>query len=118
MPSLRTVCGVVLVLGMAACASDSADDDDVGVADSVLAPPAITSLSPTAGLQGSSVLVVGRNFTSGASVAFNGRSAAFTFTDAMHLRATVPVGATTGPITVTTPAGIATSTVFHVRVAI
>ena len=43
------------------------------------------------------------------SVKFNGTAAAFTFVSSVKVTAVVPNGATTGPITLTTPAGTATS---------
>jgi uncharacterized protein (TIGR03437 family) len=43
-------------------------------------------------------------------VTFNGKSASFTATSDTQITATVPTGATTGKIMVTTPGGTATST--------
>ena len=72
--------------------------------------PTITSFTPTGGLVGTVVNVLGSNFTGATAVAFNGTSAAaFTVTSATQLTATVGVGTTTGPITVTAPTGTATS---------
>jgi hypothetical protein len=42
-------------------------------------------------------------------VTFNGVSASYTVSSATAIQATVPAGATTGPLSVTTPAGTATS---------
>jgi hypothetical protein len=42
-------------------------------------------------------------------VSFNGRNASFTAVGGTQIRATVPNGAKTGPLRVTTPAGTATS---------
>src|SRR5258706_2112639 len=44
------------------------------------------------------------------AVMFNAASASFTVTSATAIQATVPAGATTGPLSVTTPGGTATST--------
>jgi hypothetical protein len=71
--------------------------------------PVINSFSPSSGGVGTSVDIQGANFTGASSVRFNGTSAAFTFESSDELTATVPSGATSGPITVTTPAGTATS---------
>jgi RHS repeat-associated protein len=62
----------------------------------------ITGLSATSGLAGTGVTIRGQGFgTSGGAVAFNGTAAAYTgWTDASIL-ATVPTGATEGPIVVT-----------------
>ncbi len=56
-------------------------------------PPALTSLSPTSTTVGSSAFtltVSGSNFTSGATVLWNGSSLATTFVSSTHLTAQVP----------------------------
>ncbi|QUW01564.1 IPT/TIG domain-containing protein [Chloracidobacterium sp. MS 40/45] len=75
----------------------------------VILPPTITSFSPASGLIGTPVIITGTNFTGTTDVRFNGIPAAFTVNSATQITATVPAGATTGPITVTNPAGTATS---------
>jgi N,N-dimethylformamidase beta subunit-like protein len=72
--------------------------------------PTITSFTPASGGVGSSVAINGTNFIGAASVAFNGSAASFTVTSATAIQATVPAGATTGPLSVTAPGGTATST--------
>jgi hypothetical protein len=72
--------------------------------------PKITTISPTSGRAGSSVTINGTGFTGTTSVVFGGgRSGSFTVVGDTQLRATVPSGARTGTIRVTTPAGSATS---------
>ncbi|MBF9142347.1 IPT/TIG domain-containing protein [Hymenobacter properus] len=72
--------------------------------------PTITSFTPTGGLPGTVVTVLGSNFTGATAVAFNGTAAAsFTVVSATQLTATVAAGTTTGTITITTPLGTATS---------
>jgi hypothetical protein len=71
--------------------------------------PAIKSFSPTRGAVGASVGISGTNFTGATSVTFNGLSAGFTVNTATKITATVPSGATTGPISVATPNGTATT---------
>src|SRR5438876_11020112 len=72
--------------------------------------PTITSFTPTSGPVGTRVTISGTNFTGATTVTFNGVSASFTVTSATTIQATVPTGATTGPLSVTTPGGTATST--------
>jgi RHS repeat-associated protein len=67
-------------------------------------PPAITTLTPTAGAVNSSVTVAGSNFgatKSTSTVTFNGTSASTTAWSSTSIAATVPSGATTGPVVVT-----------------
>jgi hypothetical protein len=75
------------------------------------AAPTINSFSPTSGPVGTSVTIHGNDFTGPdvTSVTFDGTSATFTIDNAQRITATVPAGATTGPIAVTNPDGTATS---------
>src|SRR5207237_654674 len=73
--------------------------------------PAITSFTPTSGPMGASVTISGTNFTGATAVTFNGLSdESFTLISATSIQATVPKGATTGPLSVTTPGGTENST--------
>jgi hypothetical protein len=72
--------------------------------------PTISSFTPASGLVGTSVTINGANFSSASTVSFNGTAAtAVAFVTDVQLTATVPTGATTGPIAVTTAGGTATS---------
>ena len=73
--------------------------------------PTLTSFSPTSGVSGSLVTIIGDNFAVGAgtSVKFNGVDAAFTVDSLNQITATVPASATSGVITVTTAYGTVTS---------
>jgi hypothetical protein len=75
-----------------------------------VAGPTLTAFTPAQGAVGTVVTLAGTGFTTGATVAFHGAAApAVTFVSATQLKATVPPGATSGPISVTTSAGTATS---------
>jgi hypothetical protein len=72
-------------------------------------PPTISSFTPTSGPVGTIVTISGAQFTGATAVFFNGTPASFTVISNTQIRATVPSGATSGPIGVTTSAGTATS---------
>jgi hypothetical protein len=72
-------------------------------------PPTISGFTPTSGPVGTSVTISGSNFTGATSVTFNGAAAVFAVNSAAQITATVPSGATSGPVAVTTSAGTATS---------
>ena len=80
---------------------------------SVLAPlpaPTISSFAPTSGSVGTSVVINGTNLSSVTGVQFNGITASvWKIVSATQLSATIPLGATTGPIKVSTPTTSATS---------
>jgi hypothetical protein len=68
--------------------------------------PTITSFAPATGSVGSSVVITGTNFGCTTSVMFNTTAATtFAVNSATQITATVPVGATTGPLHVTTSGG-------------
>ena len=60
---------------------------------------------PTAAKVGARVIILGNNLTGSRTVSFNGTAAAFTVLSNTAITATVPTGATTGTITVTTSTG-------------
>jgi len=72
-----------------------------GVVFSVIGPndPYVTGFSPTFGNPGQSVTITGTHFT-GASVRFNGTGANISVNNDNQITATVPNGASTGPISV------------------
>jgi hypothetical protein len=80
-----------------------------GCDTAVLQRPTIASFSPTSGAVGASVTITGSALTGASSVAFNGAAASFTVNSDTQITATVPDGATTGAIAVTTAGGMATS---------
>jgi hypothetical protein len=75
------------------------------------AAPVITGFTPASGGPGALVTITGFNFVGVPTVTFNGAVADST-NSATQISATVPLEATTGPITVSTPAGLAISAKF------
>jgi uncharacterized repeat protein (TIGR03803 family) len=67
------------------------------------------SLVSTSGKVGTTVEILGQGFTGTKGVLFHGTAAKFKASSATYLTATVPNGATTGSVTVTTPGGTLTS---------
>src|SRR5207249_9638975 len=65
----------------------------------------ISSFTPSSGPVGTSVTIGGTNFMGATAVTFNESAASFTVTSDTAIQTTVPAGATTGPLSVTTPAG-------------
>ena len=67
--------------------------------------PVIDNFSPRTGTIGTSVMIEGNHFTGATSVAFSGLGAQFSIVNDDRITASVPSGATTGRIRVTSPAG-------------
>ncbi len=65
----------------------------------------LVETSPLAGKIGQSVIILGNGLTGTSSVTFNGVPAAFAVKSDTYIKATVPAGATTGTVSVVTPAG-------------
>jgi len=73
--------------------------------------PKITAFSPSDGPVGAVVTITGNHFMAASEVTFNGTAASnFVVDSDASIRATVPVGATSGKITVTNSAGSGEST--------
>jgi IPT/TIG domain len=72
--------------------------------------PTVTSFTPTTGPVGTSVSITGANFTGVTGVSFgNVAASTFAFVSDSNVTATVPTGAVTAPIKVTTGNGTGTS---------
>jgi uncharacterized repeat protein (TIGR03803 family) len=72
--------------------------------------PTVLSFTPTSGTVGTQVTLTGNSLTQASKVTFGGgKVAVFTVNSDTKITATVPAGATTGKIQVTTPGGTATS---------
>jgi len=98
--------------GLVVMASD--DNSDFYVHNFVVpgtAPgPEVDSFTPASGPVNSSVVISGADFLGATAVRFNGKNAAsFSVDSDSQITATVPMGATSGPISVTSPEGTGTS---------
>jgi uncharacterized repeat protein (TIGR03803 family) len=71
--------------------------------------PTIISFSPPSGPVGTSVVLTGTSFTQTASVKFGTKAATFKVNSDTQITTTVPAGAVTGKISVTSPGGTANS---------
>ena len=87
------------------------DEGTIDVFDvSLPAPkPGILGFLPSSGKVGAKVTIGIGPYIGATAVKFNGTSTAFKVTGSEFITTTVPAGATSGPITVTTPGGTATS---------
>jgi uncharacterized repeat protein (TIGR03803 family) len=78
--------------------------------------PAFVNSPLFSGKEGAKVLILGQHLTGASKVTFNGMPADFTVKSDTHLSATVPAGASTGYIEVTTGSGVVKSRkVFRVQ---
>lgn len=72
--------------------------------------PSIKTFSPTSGTVGTSVVITGVSLTQTSAVKFGTVAATFTVNSDTQVTTTVPTGAVTARISVTTPGGTATTT--------
>lgn len=72
--------------------------------------PSVKTFSPTSGPVGTVVTITGTSFTQATAVKFGTVAATFTVNSDTQITATVPTGAVTAKISVTTPGGTANST--------
>src|SRR5215472_17201324 len=108
---VRTCVCVAAGLAVLAGAPAAAAMRSPGVVPNDGGTPAVSGFTPGDGHVGDLVTVTGSDFTNASDVQFNGISASpFSVDSDTQLTANVPAGATTGPISVVTPDGTATST--------
>ena len=80
--------------------------------------PVITAITPNTGPPGAAVVIDGSNFLNVTEVAFNGRQSGFTIDSDARISTAVPLGASSGKVTVANFAGVAESPVdFTIRAA-
>ena len=90
--------------------SGGTGNNDGGVIFSLdLGLPPFVRFLPEASRVGQTVGIFGQGLTGTTAVSFNGAPASFTFVSDTYLTASVPSGAATGFVTVTTPSGTLTS---------
>jgi hypothetical protein len=77
-------------------------------------PPLILTVSPTSGPPGTRVTIEGSDLVDVRAVSFHGVKTSFTSIDPDTVVARVPLGATAGPVAITTSLGTATGPVFRV----
>jgi hypothetical protein len=112
MHPLRLTFLAILVLIFSGCGGGGAGATATTGTSSTAATSTITSFMPTIGATGDSVTITGANFSAaltGNTVKFNGTQATVTAATATSITATVPSGATSGTLTVTTNSVVATS---------
>ena len=93
-----------LCLGLALVLTSCGKDDPNPPDDPTTNPPTIASFSPTEGTPGTTVEIIGTNFSTVKTentVKFNGASASVDIATATKLTVSVPNGATSGKIAVT-----------------
>jgi subtilisin-like proprotein convertase family protein len=73
--------------------------------DAATPAPQVLAVTPGSALRNADVVIVGLNFAGATSVKFNGVAATFIVTSPNRITAKVPATATTGALTITTPAG-------------
>ena len=67
--------------------------------------PVVSSVSPASGTIGAEVTITGSGFAGATGVRFGAAAGKFTVNSASKITATVPAGASTGPVAVTGPGG-------------
>ena len=101
---LGVVAGLGLCVGVLVPAAPAA-------ASSFRSAPGISTVSPGTGAAGTKVTITGSGLTGATAVRFSGVASVFTVMSSSKITATVPaMPSADGPVTVTTPAGMAKST--------
>ncbi len=80
----------------------------------LIPPPTVSGLAPSSGAIGQVVAITGTNLTWTTQVTFNGLAAAFSVQSDSRVNATVPAGATSGPVSLTSSGGSAAAGTFTV----
>jgi hypothetical protein len=108
-PSARVVTRVALVAATALLGFSTATGRAGTRTASVIQPPTITSFSPENGAVWRTVTITGQHFKRATHVKFGRNCTGFKIVSSTTITVQVPPGAVTAPISVTSPAGKATS---------
>jgi YD repeat-containing protein len=118
---LGRLVGVIDTSGNAAAYSYDAVGNLLAINRYTASQTSVLGFTPTNGPVGTTVTITGTGYSATSSqdtVSFNGTSASITSASVNQIVATVPTGAATGPISVTTPSGtFTTATNFTVTAA-
>ncbi|MFC1555645.1 LamG-like jellyroll fold domain-containing protein [candidate division KSB1 bacterium] len=88
---------------------DDDENDPIWTQTPSVTVPVIDSFTPAEGFEDTTVIITGTRFLGATSVTFNGVEADFTVNSNTQISTTVPSGAASGPISVTTPGGVCIS---------
>lgn len=103
-----SICPKTLYLQVRRAVDNSANgsyDLTVTLLKGTVLPPEVTNITPTSGPVGTTVTITGTHFSGTTVVKFQGIPSTFTITADNSISATVPSGATTGLISISTPNG-------------
>lgn len=106
MRSLRTFSALAMAAALFLASCGGGGGGSSAPAPAPTPAPTLTSLSPSSGGVGTTVTLTGTNLTGATGVTFNQVSATFTVVSATQITATVPAGASSGTVGVTTPGGM------------
>jgi len=110
LPAVLTATNGAMFITFTSDVSDVAAGWSAGYTSALLPAPTITGFTPSSGLPGTVVTLTGTGFNGATAVSFNNVNASsFTVNSNIQATATVPAGATTGPVRLAAPAGPATS---------
>jgi hypothetical protein len=90
-------------------AGGTTNGDTLTFTTSHMSSVVILNVTPSSGPVGTVITLTGSGFTNATSVIIGGMEAMFTVVSDTEITCVIPPGATTGPVTVTSPAGTGTS---------
>jgi PKD repeat protein len=96
------------------------DIDWIGIGNNCSQPtptsPTVSSFTPSCGLAGTSITILGTNLSGATNVSFNGTTSSIISNTATQIVVSAPVGVSSGTINITTPSGsVSTATLFNLN---